>query len=154
MRERQRHRQREKQAHCREPDLGLDPRTPGSLSEPKADSQPLSHSDTHCFTFLWEVPHGLTGLKSACQKGYILESLGGNLSLPFLVQLLELPTYVASLMTSLSDSDLCQESSFEELCDSIGYTWPIHASVLVFRFLTVIICARFVFPRKVKYLQF
>ena len=27
---RQRHRQREKQAPCREPDVGLDPRTPGS----------------------------------------------------------------------------------------------------------------------------
>ena len=28
--ERQRHRQREKQAPCREPDMGLDPRSPGS----------------------------------------------------------------------------------------------------------------------------
>ena len=28
--ERQRHRQREKQAPCREPDMGLDPVTPGS----------------------------------------------------------------------------------------------------------------------------
>ena len=41
-RERQRHRQREKQAPCGEPDAGLDPRTPGSLPEPKADAQPLS----------------------------------------------------------------------------------------------------------------
>ena len=37
-REGQRHRQREKQAPCREPDVGLDPRTPGSLPEPKADA--------------------------------------------------------------------------------------------------------------------
>ena len=29
-RERQRNRQREKQAACREPDMGLDPRSPGS----------------------------------------------------------------------------------------------------------------------------
>ena len=29
-REKQRHRQREKQAPCREPDAGLDPRSPGS----------------------------------------------------------------------------------------------------------------------------
>ena len=43
MRERQRHRQREKQAPCREPDVRLDPRTPGSQPEPKADAQPLSH---------------------------------------------------------------------------------------------------------------
>ena len=41
--ERQRHRQREKQASCREPDVGLDPGTPGSWPEPKADTQPLSH---------------------------------------------------------------------------------------------------------------
>ena len=34
--ERQRHRQREKQALCREPDVGLDPRSPGSCPGPKA----------------------------------------------------------------------------------------------------------------------
>ena len=28
---------------CREPNEGLDPRTPGSQPEPKADTQPLSH---------------------------------------------------------------------------------------------------------------
>ena len=46
MRDRERgrvHRQREKQAPCREPDVGLDPRTPRSHPEPKADIQPLSH---------------------------------------------------------------------------------------------------------------
>ena len=37
-RERQRHRQREEQAPCREPDVGLDPRTPGSHPELKADA--------------------------------------------------------------------------------------------------------------------
>ena len=43
-RERQRHRKREeKQAPCREPDVGLDPRTLGSRPEPKTDAQPLSH---------------------------------------------------------------------------------------------------------------
>ena len=41
--DRGRHRQREKQAPCREPDVGLDPRTLGSQPEPKADGQPLSH---------------------------------------------------------------------------------------------------------------
>ena len=34
----------EKQAPCREPDVGLDPGTPGSCPEPKADVQPLSQS--------------------------------------------------------------------------------------------------------------
>ena len=33
----QRHRQREKQALCGEPDVGLDPGTPGSHPEGKAD---------------------------------------------------------------------------------------------------------------------
>ena len=39
---RQRHRQREKQATCREPDAALDPRTPGSQPELKVDAQSLS----------------------------------------------------------------------------------------------------------------
>ena len=41
--ERQRHRQREKQAPPRESDVGLNPRTLGSRPEPKADTQLLSH---------------------------------------------------------------------------------------------------------------
>ena len=41
--ERQGHRQREKQAPCREHDVGHDPRIPGSRPEPKADTQPLSY---------------------------------------------------------------------------------------------------------------
>ena len=39
-RERQRHRQREeKEAPCKEPKVGLNPGTPGSSPEPKADTQ-------------------------------------------------------------------------------------------------------------------
>ena len=41
--EKQRHRQREKQAPCRKPNVGLDPGTPRSCPEPKADAQPLKH---------------------------------------------------------------------------------------------------------------
>ena len=41
--QRQRHRQREKQALCGEPDVGLDPGTLGSQPEPKADAQLLSY---------------------------------------------------------------------------------------------------------------
>ena len=43
MRDTQRNRQKEKQAPCRKPDVGLDLGTPGSRPEPKADTQPLSH---------------------------------------------------------------------------------------------------------------
>ena len=50
--ERQRHRQSEKQAPCREPDGRLDPGTPGSHPEPKADAQPPSHPGALIFTFL------------------------------------------------------------------------------------------------------
>ena len=39
----QRHRQRENQVPCREPDAGLDPGTLGSRPELKADAQPPSH---------------------------------------------------------------------------------------------------------------
>ena len=39
--ERQRHRQREKQGPCGEPDAGLDPRT--SRPEPKANAEPQNH---------------------------------------------------------------------------------------------------------------
>ena len=42
-RERQRHKEREKQAPCREPAVGLNPGTPGSRLELKADAQPLSY---------------------------------------------------------------------------------------------------------------
>ena len=41
--ERQRHRRKEKQDPCRDPNAGLDPRTPGSGPERKTDTQPLSH---------------------------------------------------------------------------------------------------------------
>ena len=42
-RERQRHREKDKQAPCRKPNVGLDPGTPESRPEPKAGAQPLSH---------------------------------------------------------------------------------------------------------------
>ena len=40
---RQRHRQREKQAPLRDPDVGLSPGTPRSCPEPKADPQLQNH---------------------------------------------------------------------------------------------------------------
>ena len=43
--------QREKQAPCREPDVGLDPRTPGLGSGPKAGAKPLSHPGIPCGAF-------------------------------------------------------------------------------------------------------
>ena len=49
---RQRHRQGEKQALCREPDVGLDSGTPGSHPKPKADAQPLSHPGVPVPSFL------------------------------------------------------------------------------------------------------
>ena len=42
-RKRTRHRQGEKPAPRREPDVGLDPGTPGSCPKLKADAQPLGH---------------------------------------------------------------------------------------------------------------
>ena len=48
----QRHRQREKQAPCRKPDVGLDPRTPGSHPGPKAGAKLLSHPGIPILTIL------------------------------------------------------------------------------------------------------
>ena len=45
-------RQRKKQALCEEPDVKLNPRTPGSWPEPKADAQSLSHPGAPSQTFL------------------------------------------------------------------------------------------------------
>ena len=53
-RKRQRHRQRENHATCGEPNMGLDPRPLGSGPEPKADTQPLSHSGILTEKFLME----------------------------------------------------------------------------------------------------
>ena len=43
-RERQGHKEREKQAPCKEPNVGLDPGTSGSCPGLKAGAKPLSHS--------------------------------------------------------------------------------------------------------------
>ena len=50
--QKQRHRQRDKQSPYREPNAELDPRTPGSRPEPKADVQPLSHPGTPLHDFI------------------------------------------------------------------------------------------------------
>ena len=50
-RESQRHRQREKQAPCGEPDVGLDPRSAGSRPGPKAGAKPLSPPGIPLFLF-------------------------------------------------------------------------------------------------------
>ena len=52
MRDMQTHRQREKQAPCRQPNVGLDLRTPGPGSEPKADIPPLSHPGIPSFSII------------------------------------------------------------------------------------------------------
>ena len=61
-RERQIHRQREKQAPYGLPNTGRDPRTPGSRPEPKAHAQPLSYSS---------VPFTLILLNIFCLPGHL-----------------------------------------------------------------------------------
>ena len=58
--EAQRHKQREKHAPCREPDVELDPRTLGLWPKPKRDAQPLSHPGV-----LWEHMF-LSGEQKGC----------------------------------------------------------------------------------------
>ena len=59
-REEQRHRQREKQAPCREPDAGLDLVSPGSHPEPMAGTKPLSHPGIPKLCFFCVEGEGLT----------------------------------------------------------------------------------------------
>ena len=51
-RERQRHRRREKQAPCQEPNVGLDPGTPGTRPGPKAGAKLPSHPGIPNILFL------------------------------------------------------------------------------------------------------
>ena len=51
-RERGRGRERDKQAPCRESDVGLDSRTPGSHPGPKAGAKLLSHPGIPVFVLL------------------------------------------------------------------------------------------------------
>uniref|UniRef100_UPI0024446BAF tRNA-dihydrouridine(20) synthase [NAD(P)+]-like isoform X2 n=1 Tax=Nyctereutes procyonoides TaxID=34880 RepID=UPI0024446BAF len=81
-RERQRHRQREKQAPCGEPDAGLDPRTPGSRPEPKTDAPSQSHPSappSHLFKILSTLVKGIR--RPVTCKIRILPSLEDTLSL-------------------------------------------------------------------------
>ena len=55
--QRQRHRQREKQASCREPNVGLDLRTVGSRPEPKAGAKLLRHPGIPTYSFLYMTSH-------------------------------------------------------------------------------------------------
>ena len=54
-REGQRHRQMEKQAPCREPDMGLNPGTPGSCPGPKAGAKLLSHPGIPIYLFILRI---------------------------------------------------------------------------------------------------
>ena len=53
-RERQRHRRRENQAPCREPEVGLDPGSPGWCPEPKAGAKLLSHPGIPLFIVFYD----------------------------------------------------------------------------------------------------
>ena len=77
--------QRKKQAPHREPDVGLDPRTPGSRPEPTADAQPLSHPGvpltcSFCLSDssgLWScLPTGLPPL--AALRQWLIRARGGG----------------------------------------------------------------------------
>ena len=61
-----RHRQREKQAPCREPDVGLNPGSLGSPPELKADAQPLSHPGIPFSPFSKEEPHLISTAARGC----------------------------------------------------------------------------------------
>ena len=57
----QRHRQREKQAQCREPDVGLDPRSPGPCPGLKAALNRQATWAAHALGFLIDLQRTLAG---------------------------------------------------------------------------------------------
>ena len=69
--------EREKQVPCREPNVGIDPGTPGSHPGPKAGAQPLSHPGVPTYILLSFYSWGkqlkkvkwLLDLKSFCTPG-------------------------------------------------------------------------------------
>ena len=52
MRDTHTEREKQRQAPCREPDVALDPGSPGSGPRPKANAQPLSHPGIPIFLIL------------------------------------------------------------------------------------------------------
>ena len=70
MRDTEKERQREKQAPCRKPNVGLDPGTPASRSEPKAGAKPLSHPG---------IPE-LGDLTTKCHTVFCIESWNTNVT--------------------------------------------------------------------------
>ena len=80
-----RRRQKEKQAPCGDPDAGLNPRTPGSCPELKADTQPLSHPGIPKLPLLLSLlpPH----LSFSCDPGVFCQPLsqGHHMDTPVLV---------------------------------------------------------------------
>ena len=73
--QRERQRQREMQAPCGEPHVELNPRTPESCPEPKADTQPLSHpgAASHLFSF---------GLPSLARESVLINIASAPVFLP------------------------------------------------------------------------
>ena len=61
----QKYRQRETQAPCREPDMGLDPRTPGPCPGPKAGTKPLSHPGS---PGIWTLSRGVSSTNLYCKN--------------------------------------------------------------------------------------
>ena len=55
-----------------EPDVGLDPRIPGSHPEPKADAQPLNHPGVPHFLFLMHPEEDGDGLYPLKEQGRCL----------------------------------------------------------------------------------
>ena len=77
-REEQRHWQRKKQAHCREPNAGLDPSTPDSRPEPMAVAQSLKHPGAPVRHFLSKIYRSVLSLSMVvfvtCEYPYFTDT--------------------------------------------------------------------------------
>ena len=76
MRDTERDRETEKQAPCREPDVGLDPKTPGSRPRLKAGVKPLSHQGCPRVSFSFTHSWSLTLLGPSMVPARVWQRLG------------------------------------------------------------------------------
>ena len=89
MTDRERERQREKQAPHKEPNMGLNLRTTGSCPEPKSDTQPLSHPGVPVIGSLTKVLKSETSLLTKESLGLRFHSDNriGNVLANFVVEM-------------------------------------------------------------------
>ena len=119
-----------KEAPCSKPDVGLDPGTPGSQPEPKADAQPLSHPGAP-LTFLYNSPVAGFFYFSSCPLSVSFQKCKEDQSFVCLNSLSNLSTPLGNGSPTLMCQEGCRTCSLTLLYYSLLiYTpWALSYSV-------------------------